>query len=1351
MKVKTKKIKETLPKSKRELMRIRMDIVGGNSFIENLPSKRPRKTTEKTYTPKKSRKSLSESQINEVTQNAVGSSPCVESSIKEEEGRLEPEKSGDNLPEKDQNNDNNLEVHPVVVIETISSTSPSAGLSSEITPNRRKNKLMKPIKNFDTPSSEKKTNRSAKKQEKEIKEQKSSKRSKTPSKSEVSESSESEILFESEINMNITEKKHVTGKSKKNNRMSSGDLGNDIVRVKEESNATMNKQETTHKKTSKELMKKNKQKVRTIQSQLKLANLSNLEVSAEKKVPKNAKLIFIRELTNSKNPQDTKVCPAGLKRNKDNTSKNIAYTIERPTTSVEISSLVNIDDDTQPSHSESPISNDHINIEKTKTSNKRKRRSGENNVLAESSPDSPESNDVVPEVKEVPYDDKDEGMKQDHIEENASKIGQCDEKNCDVENQDIQTDEMINNRKRRKCARKSSKENHPSSDSSLFSPDSSSRSSMNSPMDHTVDSSNKQVSPKGVKILFKDSEDIIESSQGSLIENTSISIGNLSRSKVKQSPKIQSSPVKFEEIDHVKPTTDENPATDLLSQIDKVVESPNAKNEKSISQATTLTCESNYEVQPCVIQVEIQNKQELSDSEKLLSIADTVSIESLSTVDVMQKENKKDSHVAITGCENIVEENVEKTLNNDISDGESPVSNQIQIEIFGTPQKKCENLPGSPVSQATPTFKKELLDNTLDISPIGSLHANSDDQKDILEALDAAIGEKSTYKDAEFASSNCRSSEDNKITSMVLSSNERSNKLLNMVNVESPISSHKKISKRKLASPALKKTRYEKLFSFYQGQDIGETGNREDGSLTSTEKPEDILTFSREVPSPLAVPSSSILKRKLAETDESYLPSPKRKRVNFSYPCITSTKLFIRHKDELNTHFKPVFAANLFDDDPQQESEEEDPFAEPESYGQVGTEDSMEIANSLSLCSNKPIDQRLINCSENLDCLLKRLTSPMYCDKLRELLKNKNIETIGDLASLNEIEINRLPFKDPKVKTVKKALYYYFNILSNELKNKEEKNSNVENSSNSLREEKDETIDVGNDINTEPEEIQTEITDDNTTQPENLSHMFRLLMTKLKEKGSSLEEFGEIFIDLVDESDVVNLLENVYNTNFRKFFGKPHWRYLVENIVKMGGTSELFDIISDLAENNKVFADQLEHIVQVRIDQDPLKNILKKKTLVQVGAALKDCIEEGEFPRENILQTCLMPLIKSPSDIKNYFNSLTIVQIHDLFVERVQSSDLTCFFDLIKEHYGNYTVAQCANKQDVLKICSKEDLAGALIAKENEVDAVKHLISHIRDERKLLELYNYIGNLLPFKSRIDSHINLLQSIPFDKI
>lgn len=148
---------------------------------------------------------------------------------------------------------------------------------------------------------------------------------------------------------------------------------------------------------------------------------------------------------------------------------------------------------------------------------------------------------------------------------------------------------------------------------------------------------------------------------------------------------------------------------------------------------------------------------------------------------------------------------------------------------------------------------------------------------------------------------------------------------------------------------------------------------------------------------------------------------------------------------------------------------------------------------------------------ENLDCLLKRLTSPMYCDKLRELLKNKNIETIGDLASLNEIEINRLPFKDPKVKTVKKALYYYFNILSNELKNKEEKNSNVENSSNRLGEEKDETIDVGNEINTEPEEIQTEITDDNTTQPENLSHMFRLLMTKLKEKVS----FDFFFLNMI--------------------------------------------------------------------------------------------------------------------------------------------------------------------------------------------------------------------------------------------
>lgn len=251
-------------------------------------------------------------------------------------------------------------------------------------------------------------------------------------------------------------------------------------------------------------------------------------------------------------------------------------------------------------------------------------------------------------------------------------------------------------------------------------------------------------------------------------------------------------------------------------------------------------------------------------------------------------------------------------------------------------------------------------------------------------------------------------------------------------------------------------------------------------------------------------------------------------------------------------------------------------------------------------------------------------------------------------------------------------------------------------------------------------------------------------------QDTSLEEFGELFIDLVEESELINLLENVYNTNFRKFFGKPHWRYLVENIVKSGGTSELFDIISDLAENNKVFANQLEHIVQLRIDQDPLKNILKKKTLVQVGLALRECIEEEEFRKENVIQQCFMPLIKSPSDIMNYFNSLTIVQIHDLFIERVQPSDLTCFLNMIRDHYGNYTIAQCANKQDVLKMCSKEDLAISLIEKESEVGAVKHLISSINDQDKLLELYKYIGNLLPLRSRIDCHIDMLKSISFDK-
>lgn len=62
----------------------------------------------------------------------------------------------------------------------------------------------------------------------------------------------------------------------------------------------------------------------------------------------------------------------------------------------------------------------------------------------------------------------------------------------------------------------------------------------------------------------------------------------------------------------------------------------------------------------------------------------------------------------------------------------------------------------------------------------------------------------------------------------------------------------------------------------------------------------DLLTFSKELPSPYASPSFSILKRKFDHDDtfDDDLQANKRKRVSFHDPPVSTTKEFLRHVDE---------------------------------------------------------------------------------------------------------------------------------------------------------------------------------------------------------------------------------------------------------------------------------------------------------------------------------------------------------------------------------------------------------------------------------------------------------------------
>ncbi|KAL6031309.1 hypothetical protein STEG23_023752 [Scotinomys teguina] len=67
----------------------------------------------------------------------------------------------------------------------------------------------------------------------------------------------------------------------------------------------------------------------------------------------------------------------------------------------------------------------------------------------------------------------------------------------------------------------------------------------------------------------------------------------------------------------------------------------------------------------------------------------------------------------------------------------------------------------------------------------------------------------------------------------------------------------------------------------------------------------------------------------------------------------------------------------------------------------------------------------LVNCAASVDIILPQITSNMWARGLGQLIRAKNLKTIGDLSTLTASEIKTLPIHSPKVFNVKKALRVY--------------------------------------------------------------------------------------------------------------------------------------------------------------------------------------------------------------------------------------------------------------------------------------------------------------------------------------
>ncbi|XP_056390403.1 telomere-associated protein RIF1 isoform X2 [Hyla sarda] len=187
--------------------------------------------------------------------------------------------------------------------------------------------------------------------------------------------------------------------------------------------------------------------------------------------------------------------------------------------------------------------------------------------------------------------------------------------------------------------------------------------------------------------------------------------------------------------------------------------------------------------------------------------------------------------------------------------------------------------------------------------------------------------------------------------------------------------------------------------------------------------------------SPSASPSTSILKKGLKRQQEIDSPSPvnKIRRVSFADPIyqegladdIDRRSPVVRNSSSPSSRSLKMLTNN------QQKiiTTPTKGFVSPgaRALGFKSSKKSLisEMTKESMPSPKESVYPALMNCTTPIDVILPQITSNMWARGLGQLIRAKNIKTIGDLSTMTPCEIKTLPIRSPKISTVKKALRVY--------------------------------------------------------------------------------------------------------------------------------------------------------------------------------------------------------------------------------------------------------------------------------------------------------------------------------------
>uniref|UniRef100_A0A8B9L164 Telomere-associated protein Rif1 N-terminal domain-containing protein n=1 Tax=Astyanax mexicanus TaxID=7994 RepID=A0A8B9L164_ASTMX len=176
-------------------------------------------------------------------------------------------------------------------------------------------------------------------------------------------------------------------------------------------------------------------------------------------------------------------------------------------------------------------------------------------------------------------------------------------------------------------------------------------------------------------------------------------------------------------------------------------------------------------------------------------------------------------------------------------------------------------------------------------------------------------------------------------------------------------------------------------------------------------------SVTRGVWSPTASPSTSILKKGQKRQFEDDTPSPllKSRRVSFA---------------------NPIYQQELADDIDRRSPVIRTSSPRSKSIGQPKISEMSQEPRPIPKDCVYPA---LVCCSTPVEAVLPQISSNMWPRGLGQLVRARNIKTVGDLSALTPSEIKLLPVRSPKLSNVKKALKTYHeqqvhnNVLTSEM------------------------------------------------------------------------------------------------------------------------------------------------------------------------------------------------------------------------------------------------------------------------------------------------------------------------------